>query len=103
MALRVVTTPTSPFDGQKPGTSGLRKATKVFLQDNYTENFVQATLNALGDRLEGSSLVIGGDGRYYCKEATLKIVKMCAGNRVGLCWRILTQWLHVYAIDQFHC
>ena len=49
---------------------------------HYTENFVQSTLSALGDKLKGCSLVVGGDGRYYGKEATVKIIKMCAANGV---------------------
>lgn len=74
---------TKPLDGQKPGTSGLRKAVKVYQQENYTENFVQCTLSAaLGDRLCGSTLVVGGDGRYFGKEATLRIIQICAANGV---------------------
>ena len=82
MSLNSIKVSTKAFDGQKPGTSGLRKATKVFMQEHYTENFVQSTLSALGDKLKGCSLVIGGDGRYYGKEATVKIIKMCAANGV---------------------
>lgn len=83
MALKAVKVSTVVFDGQKPGTSGLRKATKVFMQENYTENFVQCTLSAMGDKLVGSTLVVGGDGRYYGPEATKKIIQMCAANKVG--------------------
>ena len=42
------------------------------MQEHYTENFVQSTLSAMGDKLKGCSLVVGGDGRYYGKEATEK-------------------------------
>ena len=73
----------TPFEGQKPGTSGLRKPTKTFLQEHYTENFVQCILSAMGDKLKGSTLVVGGDGRYYEKEASEKIVRMCAANGVS--------------------
>ncbi|GIY14685.1 phosphoglucomutase [Caerostris darwini] len=81
-SLKIVTCPTSPFEGQKPGTSGLRKKVKIFKQDNYTENFVQCILTAMGDKLKGSYLAVGGDGRYYVKEAVQKIIKICAANKV---------------------
>ncbi|KAJ8682070.1 hypothetical protein QAD02_017862 [Eretmocerus hayati] len=74
---------TVSFEGQKPGTSGLRKAVKVFQQEHYTENFVQAIFDALGKNLEGSTLVVGGDGRYYGKDAVQKIIKIAAANGVS--------------------
>ena len=73
---------TRVHEGQKPGTSGLRKAVRVFQQEHYTENFVQAILEALGDQLPGSTLVVGGDGRYYGKEAVGKIIRIAAANGV---------------------
>ncbi|XP_076241916.1 phosphoglucose mutase 1 isoform X1 [Calliopsis andreniformis] len=73
---------TRVYEGQKPGTSGLRKAVRVFMQEHYTENFVQAILEALGDQLPGSTLVVGGDGRYYGKEAVGKIIRIAAANGV---------------------
>ena len=73
---------TKPYADQKPGTSGLRKKVKVFMEHHYTENFVQSILDVCGDRLRGSTLVVGGDGRYYCKQAVYKIIKMCAANGV---------------------
>ncbi|XP_053977664.1 phosphoglucomutase [Hylaeus volcanicus] len=73
---------TRVHEGQKPGTSGLRKAVKVFMQEHYTENFIQAILQALGDQLAGSTLVVGGDGRYYGKEAVGKIIRIAAANGV---------------------
>lgn len=83
MTLSVGVVATNAHDGQKPGTSGLRKAVKVFQQENYTENFVQCILEGgLKDKLQGSTLLIGGDGRYYGKEATIKIIQICAGNGV---------------------
>lgn len=82
MEFKSSTVHTKPFDDQKPGTSGLRKKVTVFQQENYTENFVQAILNSLGDELKGSVLVLGGDGRYYVKDAAKLIIKMCAANGV---------------------
>ena len=46
MTLRRI--PTRPIAGQKPGTSGLRKKTKVFMEPQYLENFVQATFDVVG-------------------------------------------------------
>lgn len=73
---------TTPFAGQKPGTSGLRKPTKVFLEQHYTENFIQSILSVLGDQLQGSTLVVAGDGRYFVAETAKTIIRMCAANGV---------------------
>lgn len=76
---------TTPFEGQKPGTSGLRKKVSVFKQPHYLENFIQATFNALGD-CEGKMLVVGGDGRYYNQTAIQIILKMAAANGFSHVW-----------------
>lgn len=65
MSLTVITKNTNPYEGQKPGTSGLRKKVKVFQQQNYTENFIQSILNSKKSEVDGSVLVVGGDGRYF--------------------------------------
>jgi len=70
---------TQPFEGQKPGTSGLRKKTPVFMQPNYLENFVQATFDAIGG-VAGKTLILGGDGRYFGAEAAQVILKMAAAG-----------------------
>ena len=80
MTLRVV--PTTPFEGQKPGTSGLRKKVPVFQQPNYVENFVQSIFDSL-EGFAGKTLVVGGDGRYYNREAIQKIIKMAAAASFG--------------------
>ncbi|CAO1374014.1 unnamed protein product [Diamesa serratosioi] len=83
MPVTVRTVATAPFDGQKPGTSGLRKKVKEFQVQNYTENFVQCILESVGPTLQGSTLVVGGDGRYFLKEATELIIRICAANGVA--------------------
>ena len=87
---------TKIYEGQKPGTSGLRKAVKVFQQEHYTENFIQAILDALGDQLAGCTLVVGGDGRYYVKDVVQKIIRMAAANGV----RLLFFFLLFYSLNQ---
>ncbi|KAJ3152135.1 Phosphoglucomutase-2 [Irineochytrium annulatum] len=79
----ISTVTTKPFGDQKPGTSGLRKRVKVFQQEHYTENFIQSTLAAIPQGPAGATLVVGGDGRYYGKEAIQKIIKIAAGNKVS--------------------
>ncbi|GKC34184.1 phosphoglucomutase, cytoplasmic [Tanacetum coccineum] len=77
----------APIEGQKPGTSGLRKKVKVFTQPHYLHNFVQSTFNALSaEKVKGSTLVVSGDGRYYSKDAIQIIIKMAAANGVKSVW-----------------
>ncbi|KAF9989798.1 Phosphoglucomutase-2 [Mortierella antarctica] len=75
--------PTKPFDGQRPGTSGLRKRVKVFQQEHYTQNFIQATLDAIPTGAKGAALVVGGDGRYFSQDAVQMIIRIAAGNEVA--------------------
>jgi len=83
------TVPTEPIEGQKPGTSGLRKKTKVFMGPNYLNNFVQSVFDALVDEkvpIEGGTLVVSGDGRYWNDVACQTIIKMAAAAGVARVW-----------------
>lgn len=79
---KATTIPTQAFHDQKPGTSGLRKRVAVFKQPHYTENFIQAILEAIPEGAQDSTLVIGGDGRYYNDHVIQLIAKIGAANGV---------------------
>lgn len=80
--MNIKTVPTKPFEGQRPGTSGLRKKVTVFEQPHYLENFVQSIFDSLED-FQGKTLVIGGDGRFFNRKAIQVIIKMAAANGFG--------------------
>ncbi|PID46809.1 MAG: alpha-D-glucose phosphate-specific phosphoglucomutase [Proteobacteria bacterium] len=73
---------TTPFSDQKPGTSGLRKQVSRFREPNYLANFIQSIFNCLPE-IKGSTLILGGDGRYFNQEAIQIIISMAAANQVG--------------------
>ncbi|HRP35783.1 MAG TPA: alpha-D-glucose phosphate-specific phosphoglucomutase [Gammaproteobacteria bacterium] len=79
MAARIV--PTRPFPDQRPGTAGLRKKVRVFRQPHYLENFLQAVFDSAGD-FRRATLVAGGDGRYWNREALQVLFRVAAGNGV---------------------
>ncbi|NES05064.1 MAG: alpha-D-glucose phosphate-specific phosphoglucomutase [Okeania sp. SIO2F4] len=80
--MNVQTVVTKPFSDQKPGTSGLRKKVPTFKEPNYLENFIQSIFDSL-ENFSGQTFVLGGDGRYYNRQAIQIILKMAAANGVG--------------------
>jgi len=70
---------TTPYADQRPGTSGLRKKVPVFQQKNYVENFLQSIFDSVAG-FHGETLVIGGDGRYFNREAIQIAIAMAAAN-----------------------
>ncbi len=80
--MNVQTVVTKPFSDQKPGTSGLRKKVPTFKQPHYLENFIQSIFDSL-ENFSGQTFVLGGDGRYYNRQAIQIILKMAAANGVG--------------------
>ncbi|KAK6016285.1 phosphoglucomutase/phosphomannomutase, alpha/beta/alpha domain I [Ostertagia ostertagi] len=64
--VKVETVQTKPFQGQKPGTSGLRKRVPEFQQEHYTENFIQAVLDG--------GLGFKKKGRHPCRWRRWKIL-----------------------------
>ncbi len=77
--MQTLTIATKPIDGQRPGTSGLRKKTHVFMGPHYLENYVQSIFDGIGG-VAGKTLVLGGDGRYFNDRAAQVILRMAAAN-----------------------
>lgn len=71
---------TTPYTDQKMGTAGLRKKSKVVMQEHYFENFLQSIFNTIAPA--GKTFVVGGDGRFYNSIAIQKLIKMAAANGV---------------------
>ena len=80
--MNIVRVATKPFGDQKPGTSGLRKKVQHFAQPHYAQNFIQSIFDSLED-FAGTTLVVGGDGRYYNREVIQTVIRMAAANGFG--------------------
>ncbi|XP_020566560.1 phosphoglucomutase-1 isoform X2 [Oryzias latipes] len=83
--LQVLTVATAPYPDQRPSSSGLRKKVSVFqFKRSYLHNFIQSIFSSidLRDR-QGSTMVVGGDGRFFNRAAIEVIVQMAAANGVG--------------------
>ena len=85
--MTIRTVPLTPFEGQRPGTSGLRQKVSVFRREGYLEAFVQALFEALpeaaGEAIAGKTLVLGGDGRFFNEAAIQTILRLAAANGLG--------------------
>jgi len=78
--IRIVAT--TPFEGQRPGTSGLRKKVPIFQEPHYAENFIQSIFDTL-EGFKDQTLVLGGDGRFYNREVIQTVIRMAAANGFG--------------------
>lgn len=86
--------PTSPIEGMRPGTSGLRKKVEVWQgvdESNkyYVENFIQSLIDTAIEANDGKrvdTLIVAGDGRYFNSEAIQIICRVLAGNGVSNIW-----------------
>ncbi|MFT4954044.1 MAG: phosphoglucomutase [Brevundimonas sp.] len=73
---------TPGFDDQAPGTSGLRRPTRRFMEPHYLETFIQA-LFEVADPPRGATLVVGGDGRFFSDQAAATVIRMAAAHGFG--------------------
>lgn len=83
--VKITTVKTKPYTDQKPGTSGLRKRVTVFQQNqHYAENFIQSIISVIEPaERQAATLVVGGDGRFFMKDAIQLIVQISAANGVS--------------------
>ncbi|AGA33118.1 phosphoglucomutase [Thioalkalivibrio nitratireducens DSM 14787] len=79
MEISVVST--HPYHDQKPGTSGLRKQVAHFRKAHYLENFVQCIFDSQPG-LRGAELILGGDGRFFNREAIQIILRIALANEI---------------------
>lgn len=88
--VKITTVKTKPYTDQKPGTSGLRKRVTVFQQNqHYAENFIQSIISVIEPaQRQAASLVVGGDGRFFMKDAIQLIVQIAAANGVSMGQRV---------------
>jgi len=79
--MEICTIKTSPIPDQRPGTSGLRKSVRTFQKPNYLENFIQSIFDVRKNN-RGKTIVLGGDGRFYNRQAMQVILNMAAANGI---------------------
>lgn len=79
---QIITVESTPFEGQAPGTSGLRKKVRVFQQPGYAENFIQSAFDVVQPQ-PGSTLVVGGDGRFHNRTVIQQVIRIAAANGYG--------------------
>ena len=79
--MKIVERESGPFQDQRPGTSGLRKRTSTFVETpGYLEHFVQSVLEVV--EVGEGPILLGGDGRYFNREAIQTIIRVAAANGV---------------------
>ncbi|POM83175.1 Phosphoglucomutase/phosphomannomutase alpha/beta/alpha domain I family protein [Cryptosporidium meleagridis] len=77
----------SPYLDQKPGTSGLRKKTRVFMEGTYLANFIESYFQSFPpEDFEGATLLVAGDGRFFLPEAIQTISEIAAAHKVRRIW-----------------
>ncbi|MGI9331384.1 MAG: alpha-D-glucose phosphate-specific phosphoglucomutase, partial [Gammaproteobacteria bacterium] len=70
-----------PYLDQSPGTAGLRKKVATFKQPHYLHTYIEAIFCTLDVPAE-ASLVVGGDGRYFSREAMQIIAEIATARGI---------------------